>query len=104
MQAPKLIRSLSLFRSRGPRNFDYSPIYYDERKERIERRKKIIAAGAERHKGLTPEQREELHEINAANWRRPYYHRQSYLANVRFFLILLLLCLVFAWVLLQFAF
>ncbi len=42
MQAPKLP---SIFKHRGARPFDYKPLYYDARKERLDELKKKYADG-----------------------------------------------------------
>ncbi len=43
------LRRFSMFKSKPPRGFDYSPIYYDEDKERREERAKRMSGEALRN-------------------------------------------------------
>lgn len=104
MKAPKLPGNLRFIKTRTPKAFSYTPVYYDEKKERLKERRKIISETIQKEAALTDEQREKLREISSSNWRRPYYKRQSYLATVRFFLILMALVLMFVWLFLRWAF
>jgi len=73
------------------RRFDYQPRYYDERKERLERKKKQY----ERVKSgeLTPEERREmLRESMRGEWERAdYRQRQRSTSNIRMFILVLIL-------------
>ncbi len=97
MRIGSLLGSLRIIKSKGPKPFSYTPIYYDEEKERIEERRKILAETAKKEAKLTETQKEALRELNSYEWRRPIYRRQSTFRSLRFFMILMALVILFAW-------
>lgn len=71
-----------------PRRFDYSPMYYDERKERLELKKAEFQRL--RDAEMDPEEREALLRQNMKQtWSRAQHNQQQkYSANVRTLIIL----------------
>lgn len=73
------------------RKFDYQPRYYDERKERLERKKKQYER-AESGEMTAEERREMLRESMRGEWERAdYRQRQRNSSNIRIFVLVLLL-------------
>lgn len=73
------------------RRFDYTPRYYDERKERIENMKKAYAEDVDSNK---TEQQARLRERMQHSWNLESSHtQQSRSANIRLILILAALLL-----------
>jgi hypothetical protein len=74
------------------RKFDYQPRYYDERKERLDRKKRQFQR-LESGELTREERREMLRESMRGEWERADYRkRQQQSANIRIFVLVLLLC------------
>ena len=73
------------------RKFDYNPRYYDERKEYLEKRKEQIER-MESGEMSAEERREVLRENIRAEWTRADYRQQQQkAANLRIFILVLVL-------------
>lgn len=83
MQAPKLPANFSLFKQRPTRTFDYTPRYYDARKEEREQRMAKAKEGVH--------DREALRERMRHSWQREGGHRAS---TTRLVVIMGLVCAV----------
>ena len=97
MRLGSILSGFRVIKSKGPKPFSYQPIYYNEEKERLDQRKKIIHDAVEKEKKLSPEQREAIKELSSHEWRRPVYRRASTFRSLRFFMILMALVILFAW-------
>lgn len=73
------------------RKFDYQPMYYDERRERIQKKKEQLRRAEAGE--MTPEERRELlRESMRGEWERAdYRQRQTRSSNVRIFTLILVL-------------
>ena len=73
------------------RKFDYQPRYYDERKERLEKRKEQIRRVESGE--MSPEERKQMlrEAMRAESDRAGYRHSQRQSSNVRIFTLLLVL-------------
>lgn len=102
MQVSSLIKSFRLVKSKGPKSFNYTPLYYSEKKERIEERRKILAKVVDSETKLSDEQRESLRELGNIEWRRPVYRKATLMSSLRFFIILMALVVLFVWFFVKF--
>jgi len=77
------------------RKFDYQPRYYDERKERLEKKKEQIRR-AEAGELSDEERKQMLREaMRAESGRADYRHQQRQSSNIRIFALILVLMALF---------
>ncbi len=90
MKAPKVPSFFKFGRTNGPRQFTYTPRYYDEQKERIEDRKKLLNV---EEKPLPDDvRREVMREKMRDTWDRRSLAPNNGFSVKRFVIILLVLC------------
>ena len=77
------------------RKFDYQPRYYDERKERLEKRKEQIRRAESGE--MTPEERKQMlrESMRAESDRAGYRQGQRQSSNIRIFTLLVVLMILF---------
>jgi hypothetical protein len=102
MQVGNLLKSFRLVKTKGPKSFNYTPLYYNEKKERLDKRKEILQKVVDTESKLSDEQRESLRELSDIQWRRPIYRRASLMSSLRFFIILMALVVLFVWFFVKF--
>ena len=93
MKPPK-IKGLSFFKTGSNRRFNFPARYYDERKEEMQERYTKIRADVEKEQKLSPEQRNEIKQMMADNWRNNSYRVQSRNSIIRFSIILVMLIIL----------
>lgn len=91
MKAPKFP---SVFKSRGPRQFTFTPRYYNEQKEAHENRREAIKRelAFEQKTGQTTE---EFEETLTRNWKREHKKRANISGSFRMLIIILGLLYIF---------
>ena len=85
-----MLTRYSLFKTKGPKGFDYSPRYFDERKERIRKLEEKYKAEM-RQDDRDPERRARMKDEMRAQWDRGHVSRQTSYAGLRFLIIMIVL-------------
>ncbi len=94
MKAPRLPSLFKLREHNSIKKFDYQPRTFDERKERLEKRRKEIEEEMEREKGLGTTYESHLRERISESWHRKETRRQQRNSGSRLLLILAALLVI----------
>ena len=76
MKAPRLVDMMTLFRTQGPRGFEYGPRYYDEAKEKMQERRERLGMDLEaemsldERKALMAERMKHSWHRESSDWQR----------------------------------
>lgn len=76
MKAPRLVDMMTLFRSQGPRGFEYGPRYYDAAKEKMQERRERLGMDLEaelsldERKALMAERMKHSWHRESSDWQR----------------------------------
>jgi len=87
----------TLFKTRPPKEFEYSPRYHDESKERIEKLEKKFRSEIKRSDadpGRVARMKDEMH----TQWGREHVSKQSGFQRMRFVIIMVVLMLALLFV------
>ena len=85
-----MLTKYSLFKTKQPKQFDFTPRHYDERKERIQKLEEKYRKEMKRDDG-DPERRARMKEDMRVQWDRGHVNRQTGYAGLRFLIIMIVL-------------
>lgn len=94
MKPPRIPSIFKQGRYNRHKEFEYKPRFYDEQKERLEKRRQEIQKEIEREKRLTAAGEQDLRERISESWSRRETRRQKKQSNTRILLILAILVLI----------
>jgi len=93
-----MLSRYTLFKTKAPKSFEYSPRYLDETKERIKKLEKKYRAEIEQN-NLDPERTARMKDEMHTQWGREHIRTQSGFQRIRFVIIMtaLMLALLFVY-------
>lgn len=96
MEAPKIP---GLFKTKGPKSFHFKPRYYDEQKERIEKRRQQIKRELVAEGKLSDAEKDTFNRLERKHRSHHSYRKSARRSNIRFAIILmgLILCMMWLW-------
>ncbi len=104
MKAPRLPSIFKLTQYNRNRTFSYEPRTFDERKERLEKRRKEIEQEVQKERGNNSSYRVHLSGRISETWHRKETRRQQRNSGARLLLILAALMLILYFVFKKFGF
>jgi hypothetical protein len=90
-----MLKFKGFFYSPGPKRFRYIPRYYDEDKERLEKRVREIEQEVKGVDGERVRREMKFREAASRSWNRNEHSKQAMRKNVRLMVVLVALCVGF---------